>query len=68
MKEGYIKYKDKIIHIKIIKDNPEYKIVETEDMDILGIPSESGTIIYKTKEECEHHENHCFDWFVPQGE
>ena len=59
----YIKYKDKIVEIRILENKPSYKIVETEDGEILCIPSESDTIIFKTKEEVQAYEAGCY--FVP---
>lgn len=67
--EGYIKYNDKIVKVKIIEIRFEnYKIIQTEDGDILGIPPEADTHIWKTYEDCDYHENYPCLWFVPMGE
>lgn len=61
MNIGYIKYNDKIIKVKVLETHGSYKVVQTEDGDILGIPPESGTHIWKTYEECDYYENMCCD-------
>lgn len=61
----YIKYNDRIIKIKILKNQDGYLTVQTEDNEILGIPPEADTHIYKTYEDCEYYEDCCCDWFIP---
>ena len=63
---GYIKYCGKVIQVTVLENRDGYKIVQTENNEILGIPPESGTRIWNTREECEY-EDHCLDW-VPMGE
>ena len=62
MDSGYIKYNNQILKIKILETHGGYKIVQTEDNEILGIPPESGTHIFKTYEECDYFENTPCDW------
>lgn len=62
MNSNYIKYNNKIVKIKILQIIfKNYKVVQTEEGDILGIPPESGTHIYSSYEECDYYENHCCD-------
>ena len=65
---GYIYYKEKVLEIKILEVHGPYYIVQTEEGEILGIPPESSTRIWKTKEDYEIYEAWKGYTLVPQGE
>lgn len=58
MKTGYIEYKDKLIKVEIVENKGGYLTVKTEDNEILGIPPESFTTVWPTKEMYERYKAH----------
>ena len=62
MRSGYIKYDGRIIKIIVLEDRDNDLVVQTEDNELLCIPSSSNTHIWPTYEDCDRHENQCFDW------
>lgn len=62
MQVGYILYEDKVIKVKVLEDSPSYKVVETENNELLCIPVESGTHIWKTEQECRECETSPLHW------
>lgn len=59
---GWIKYEDKVIKVRVLEDQPSYKVVETENNELLCIPVESGTIIWSTEEDCRRYEQNPLHW------
>lgn len=66
MKSGYIQYNDKIVYVEVIKESPSYKILKTEDGDVLEVPWEADICIWSTSEECYMYANGYFSDWVPQ--
>ena len=62
MQVGYILYEDKVIKVRVLEDQPSYKVVETENNELLCIPVESGTVIWPTKEDCIRNEQNPLHW------
>ena len=65
---GFIKYNDKLVTCQIMEIHGGYYVVKTEEGDILGIPPESNTYIWKTKQDYERYEAWKDYGFVPQEE
>ena len=65
--KGYIYYNDKILQVTIVELHGSYKVVATEENELLGIPPESGAVIWPTREECEMYNNCPWAYFTPQG-
>lgn len=59
---GWIKYDDKIIKVNVLEDRPSYKVVETEQNELLCIPVESGVHIWNTEQECREREERTLYW------
>lgn len=64
--KGYIYYNDKILQVTLVETHGDYKVVATEENELLGIPVESGTTIFSTREECERYNNCPWAFFTPQ--
>lgn len=65
--KGYIYYNDKILQVTLVETHGSYRVVATEENELLGIPAESGTPIFPTREECEMYNNCPWAYFTPQG-
>ena len=63
---GFIEYKDKLTKVKIKEVHGNYYVVETEDDEILGIPPESYTYIWKNEEAYRHYKDWAGCQLVPQ--
>lgn len=63
---GWIKYENEIMKVNVLEDKPSYKVVETENNELLCIPAESGTVVWPTEKECREKECNPLHW-VPMG-
>lgn len=64
---AYIEYRKKLVGVKILEVHGNYYIVETKGHEILGIPPESYTKLWRSKEEYDKYKLLESLSFIPQG-